>query len=257
MLVPRHFRRTRSQMLRLLVDLTAADGRAVSVYLPAGGCLPEIDGLVEGILPAADWPADLPDLVAASPTGAAVFWGPMRRLLVRPPFPITERQVATGYEVEPLRALLEADRTVGMVLVRLGRFAVGVCRGERLLTSKTGTGLVHGRHRKGGSSQRRFERRREKQADVFLGRVCAYAREHMEPHLSEIEHVVYGGARTTILSLRRACPFLRRFEGMALPPLLDIPEPKGAVLEAAVTAIWSSRVTEWLDEPVDSPPAGL
>jgi hypothetical protein len=244
-------------MLRLLADLAVTEGHTVSVYLPAGGALPEIAGLVEGVLPATEWPPDLPELVAGSPTGAAVFWGQSRRLLVRPPFPITERHIATGYDAEPLRDLLGTDRTVSIVLVRLGRFAVGVCRGERLLTSKTGTGLVHGRHRKGGSSQRRFERRREKQADVFLGRVCTHAREHLEPHLSEIEHIVYGGARTTILSLRKACPFLGRFEGMALPPLLDIPEPKQAVLEAAIKDIWSSRVTEWLDEPVDSTQADL
>src|SRR5262249_51084859 len=58
------------------------------------------------------------------------------------------------------------DRTVGVFLVRLGGFAAGVFTGSppRLISSKVGTRLVHGRSAAGGQSQQRFARRRENQA---------------------------------------------------------------------------------------------
>ena len=167
------------------------------------------------------------------------------KYLVLPPFPVAEKYIAGGYEVAPLRALLQRDFTVAVVLVRLGAYAVGVCQGEKLVSSKVGTGLVHGRHRQGGSSQHRFERHREKQIEYFLTRVCTHAREHIEPHARSLDYIAYGGAWTTILSLTKQCPFLKQFDDRTLPPLLDIPDPRQPVLESAITRVWSSTVIEW------------
>jgi len=195
------------------------------------------------------------ELAAGSRTGAAIFWGPSRKLLIRPPFPFTEQSIAPGGDIEPLRLLLEHDFTIALVLVRLGAFAIGVWQGENLLASKTGTGLVHGRHRKGGSSQRRFERHREKQVDVFLERVCGHARQQIEPHIRQLDYFVYGGARTTFATLQKECPFLRQFEERPLPPLLDIARPRRRVLESAIADILSSHITEWnagLSDEIDT-----
>ena len=80
----------------------------------------------------------------------------------------------------PLRGdLLEhvaRERTVGVLLVRLGGHAAGVFRGAVLIDSKVDSKLVHGRHRKGGSSSGRFARRREGQARVALATVLEDAR---------------------------------------------------------------------------------
>ena len=73
----------------------------------------------------------------------------------------------------PRRAAARRDRrdhVAGAVLVRLGGYAVGVFDGERLVASKVGQRLVHGRHRAGGSSANRFRRRREEQARALLDR---------------------------------------------------------------------------------------
>lgn len=185
------------------------------------------------------------ELAAASRTGAVIFWGPSRKLLIRPPFPFTEQYITPGGDSEPLRLLLEHDFTIAVVLVRLGAFAIGVWQGESLLTSKTGTGLVHGRHRKGGSSQRRFERHREKQVDVFLERVCGHARQQIGPYIKQLDYFVFGGAWTTFATLRKECPFLHQLEERSLPPLLDIPRPRRTVLEAAIAGVLSSHITEW------------
>jgi hypothetical protein len=143
--------------------------------------------------------------------------------------------------------LLEHDYSVAFILVRLGSYAIGVCRGEKLLSSKVGTGLVHGRHKKGGSSAHRFERHRDKQIEYFLTRVCQRSREQLEPYVKSIEYIVYGGARTTIQLLQKQCTFLGKLEIPNLPPQLDIPEPRQAVLKAAIGRVWTSAVYEWRD----------
>jgi len=252
MLVSRQYRLNRLKTLDLLNGLDEVDGQAVSIYLPPGLAESDIREVVDNKLPVQDAPPDIIELVVASPTGVAVFWGAERKLLIRPPFPLAEHFASPDIDVERLRSMLESACTVALIMVRLGAFAIGVCRGEQLVSSKTGTGLVHGRHRKGGSSQRRFERRRENQARDFLERVCGHASQQLEPYGSEISYLVYGGARTTIQSLKKQCPFLSRFEGQTLPPLLSIPQPRRVVLEEAITDIWSSTFIEWYhDEAPD------
>ena len=93
--------------------------------------------------------------------GAACFEAATETLVVRPPFPLRHEG---EYDVVRVRLLLDEiaeDHRVGAVLVRLGGYAVGVFEGERLVASKVGQRLVHGRHRAGGSSANRFRRRRE------------------------------------------------------------------------------------------------
>jgi len=240
-------------MLTRLDEMETADGPAMSLYLPPGLPTVEIDNLLAQVLHAPAVPPGLVGPAAASATGAILFWGKLHRHLILPPFPIADRALSPGYDVEPLRSLLGRDFTVALVLVRLGAYAVGICRGEQLINSKVGTGLIHARHKKGGSSQRRFERHRENQIAHFLKRVCRHVREHLEPQARALDYLVYGGARTTILSLRQQCPYLHPFDNRTLPPLLDIPEPRQAVLEAAVGRVWSSSITEWYDDEGSQP----
>ena len=200
------------------------------------------------------------ELVTGSLTGAAIYVGLSRGIIIRPPFPLNEQFISPGCDTAPLRSLLEHRYTVALLLVRLGSFAIGVWENDRLLASKTGTGLVHGRHRKGGSSQRRFERHREKQVDVFLERVCGHARKQLGPYADNIDYFAYGGAWNTIASLENECPFLRRFEDRLLPPLLDIPNPRRSVLETAIADVLSSHVTEWSSitpGDIDTPQSSL
>ena len=232
-------------MLGLLNELETAGNLLASIFLTPSMSVACANDLLGKALPGEVIPGDMVELAAGSRTGAAVFWGPSRKLLIRPPFPLAEQFITPGCDTGPLRSLLEHRFTIALVLVRLGAFAIGVWQGEELLTSKTGTGLVHGRNRKGGQSQRRFERRKEKQVDEFLDRVCGHVRQHLEPHASEVDYLVYGGARATLRALQKVCPFLRQFDGCTLPSLLDIPRPRRSVLETAIADVWSSRVTEW------------
>lgn len=248
MLASRTFRLGRSKMLGFLDEVARMEGEAESLYLPRGTSPARVEESLERLFGPAALPTGVTDTIASSKTGAVLFWGMPGRYLVLPPFPVREAYARDGYDIEPLRSLLSHDFLITLVLVRLGAYSIGVCQGTKVLDGKTGTGLVHARHRKGGSSQARFARHREKQIDYFLGRVCGHVQEHIGPHAQSLDYLVYGGARSTILSLRKRCPFLGQFEDRVLRTLLDIPEPRRAVLDKALNDVWSTTVIEWRED---------
>ncbi|MFC2011106.1 Vms1/Ankzf1 family peptidyl-tRNA hydrolase [Chloroflexota bacterium] len=237
----------RSKMLEFLDEIEQTpDPAAISSYIPPGFSVSNIESLLQkdGSQSAPD---ELCQLVSNSKNGAILFYGAMRKHLVLPPFPLSENTTFSGYVTEPLRLLLTNDYLIGLVLVHLGSYAVGIYHGEKLISSKVGTGLVHGRHKKGGSSQQRFQRRRENQVREFLDRVCLHVREQLEPHAQLVNYIAYGGPRQTVLLLQKRCPLLRSFEKRVLP-LLDVPSPRQRTLETAISRIWSSCIIDWQEE---------
>jgi peptide subunit release factor 1 (eRF1) len=232
-------------MLDFVDELASTEGKAVSLYFSQGTTQDRMESLLGEVFRANAMPPGAAEAAAGSRMGVAFFWSPTQTYLVLPPFPIAEEYVTDGYNVEPLRSLLDRDFLIALVLVRLGSYSIGICRGTELLDSKTGTGLVHARHKKGGSSQARFARHREKQIEQFLIRVCGHVREHIGPHARSLDYLVYGGARTTILLLRKQCPFLSQLDNRVLRMLLDIPDPRKPVLEKSVSTVWSTDVIEW------------
>lgn len=234
-------------MLEFLGEIEKSTGAvAVSLYF-----LPEISGQeirdIISDIGLKSVPDDLIPSVTASKTGAVIFWGEERKCLVLPPFPVREKTVFAGYDGEPLRLLLLTDYRIGLVLVHLGSYAVGYCRGQKLISSKVGTGLIHGRHKKGGSSQQRFQRRRQNQVNEFLDRVCNHAIEHLRLSEGELDYILYGGPGQTVLSLKKRCPFLQSLEDKELP-IIDVPTLRQPVLEKTVSRIWRSEITEWAEE---------
>jgi len=234
----------------LLDELDVAEGRATSLYVPRGLTLPEVEKMlraplgpgIQEVLP------DIADIVGHSKTGAVIFWGEQYKYLVLPPFPIKERLFSSGYDVEPLCSLLQQELTLALILIRLGAYAVGVFQGEQLVSSKVGTGLVHSRHRQGGSSAHRFERHREKQIESFFTRVCTHVQENLEPYAKQLSYIIYGGERHTLLSFRKQCEFLQQFDDRTLAKTLNVREPKQATLEAAISQVWSSEVFVWIED---------
>ena len=162
-----------------------------------------------------------------------------------PPFPITAKRITSGYNVELLRSLLHQDLIIALILVRLGAYAIGVFQGERLVSSKVGTGLVHSRHKKGGSSQQRFARHREKQMESFFDRICLRVQEQLGPYIKELDYAIYGGEKNTLLSFRKRCQFLKQVDERTLGLRLNIREPRQATLEGAISDAWSSEVIQW------------
>jgi Actinobacteria/chloroflexi VLRF1 release factor len=143
-----------------------------------------------------------------------------------PPLPAGTR--GTGAE---LAAHAGQDRTVGVLLVRLGGYAAGVFAGAdaKLVASKVGSRLVHGRSAAGGTSQHRFARRREKQAREALEAAADNALAVFGPFDGRLDAVVLGGDRRAIAALRDDSR-LRPYVSIAVDRFLTTPDPRLVVL---------------------------
>jgi hypothetical protein len=149
-----------------------------------------------------------------------------------PPFPpLAATGVRDGFAPAPLLDHVARERVVGVLLVRLGGHAAGVFSGRRLVTSKVGSRPVHGRHRAGGSSQRRFERRREGQARVALHAAADVAARVLLEHRRDLDAVVLGGDRRALAEVLED-PRLRPLVPLVAERVLDVPDPRLAVLRA-------------------------
>ncbi|MBI2957703.1 MAG: hypothetical protein HYY32_02550 [Chloroflexi bacterium] len=245
---------SRRRTLRLLDNLAASQVVSTTMYFREGSDPAQLEKVIRLVSGLSSAPEGFAASVSNSHTGGAVFWGRDHGYLVIPPFPVTEDMVSSGADVAALHTLVDRERLIGLIIIRLGEYAIGVFKGETMLGSKVGTGLVHARHRQGGSSAHRFERHREKQMESFFTRVCAHAQEQLGPYLRSLDYLVYGGERYTTLSFRSQCQFLKSADDRVLPTLLDIRHPRQAALESAIEKVLSSTVIEWADDPVAAPP---
>ena len=153
-----------------------------------------------------------------------------------PPFPplppAGEGQRDPARQAELMAAHAAAARTVGVLLVRLGGYAVGVFTGDppRLAASKIGSRLVHGRAAAGGWSQHRFARRRENQATAALRAAADTALAVLGPYAGRLDAVVLGGDRRAMAAVQ-ADPRLAPFTARAAERFLTVPDPRLAVLK--------------------------
>jgi len=245
MLSAKRYDMTKERLLHLLLDLKANSVDVASMCVPPKSSKTNIENIMATILDMKTVPNDLSASIAGSQTGAIVFWGGNHRYLVMPPFPVAEERASNTCEIEPVVALLSKELLLGLVLIRLGEYGIGVFQGEKLLSSKVGTGLVHGRHRQGGSSAHRFERHREKQMETFFTRICEHAREQLEPHVKQLDYLLYGGTPETVLDFRKQCHFLEEFDSRTLDRLLNVKDPNQSGLEQGIQEAWSSHVIQW------------
>lgn len=126
-------------------------------------------------------------------------------------------------------AAVREPHPAAVLLVRRGRWAVGVFDGPDLVVSKVDARLVQGRTAAGGTSQQRFARRRGNQTDAVVSHAIETAARVLLPHAGGLVALFTGGDRglvDEVLADRRLAPLaaLRR------EPALDVGEPTKAVL---------------------------
>ena len=170
------------------------------------------------------------------------------------PDPVVQDAVVQdpGEAARLLAAHAAADRTVGVLLVRLGGYAAGVFAGAppRLVASKVGSRLVHGRSAAGGQSQQRFARRREKQAAEALAAAADTAAGVFGRYGLPLDALVLGGDRRAVAGLRDD-PRLRGYFGVAVERFLTVPDPRLAVLRETPRMFRAIRIQ--LTEPAPAP----
>jgi hypothetical protein len=172
-----------------------------------------------------------------------------------PPFP--PLPLAGGRDLDPVAAAeaiaahATADRTVGVLLVRLGSYAAGVFAGAppRLMSSKTGSRPVHGRSAAGGWSQHRFARRRENQAGTALRAAADAAARVFAPY--DLDAFFLGGDKRSAAAVRRD-PRLAPYLARATDRFLTVPDPRLAVLRQIPAAFLAIRIR--LTEPQSDGP---
>ena len=167
---------------------------------------------------------------------------------VVPPFPVQENVAAEKAHTAPLIRLLGNELLVGVVLLRLGRYAVGVLRGSELVASKTGSRYVKSRHRAGGSSQRRFERSRERLVRELFDKACEVSQDVLSPFGERIDYILLGGERHTLRSFAQRCSHLKAREGITLSRVLQVDRPGQKALEGISGEVWKSRVLTFVPD---------
>ncbi|MBC3762139.1 acVLRF1 family peptidyl-tRNA hydrolase [Quadrisphaera oryzae] len=209
-----------------------------------------LTGWVERFV-ASHGPVDLAEaperLLLRAPDGEAadleVPWPP----LPAPPGPSSSAgavQDDDGGRVAALAAHAAADRTALLVLVRRGGWAVGLARGGELLDGTHGTRYVQSRTAAGGWSQQRYARRRAHQADGLVAAALDGLGTLLGRAVRSPEVVVPGGDRQLVAAVLDAVPGPLGPRLAALPrgPLLDVPDPRRAVLVDAAQRARCVRV---------------
>ena len=181
--------------------------------------------------------------IGQSDTGIAVFVSQDRTVAIQPPFPLTMDVKTPGLASKPILDLLDSEPVVGLILLRLGRYAVAVLRGDKLLATKTDSRYVKNRHRAGGSSQRRFERSRERLIRELYDTTCRITLGVFEPFLREIDYVMLGGEKVTLNGFVKRCRLMQDLEPKTLSRLLPVDRPNQKALESISYEMWKSRVT--------------
>ncbi|MEV2239401.1 acVLRF1 family peptidyl-tRNA hydrolase [Micromonospora sp. NPDC049891] len=190
---------------------------------------------------AARWVAGFADR-HGPPTASAQAYG---LLLSAPDGATAELHAPPGAPVVPdLDAFVRevvAPRRIGLLLARKGAVAMGVAEGTQLSVHKVDTRYVQGRTAAGGWSQQRFARRRDNQTKAALADAADLAVRLLLPEVDRLDALVAGGDRRavdTVLADRRLAPLAAR----RADRLLDVPEPRYAVLVAALAAARSVRI---------------
>ena len=198
----------------------------------------------EFLAPAVQGPGG--DALLKSDTGLVALRSGDRGLAIIPPFPVTGMIAGSGtllgWDAAPLRQLLATDYTVGVILLRLGRYLVAVFEGERPVVTKTDTRYVKGKHHAGGTSQLRFQRIREGQMRKLYDETCRVVQSRFAPHAGALDYILLGGDRLTLSGFMKVCPYLQQRRDKILARRLNIRDPKHDTLETVAGMLRQSRV---------------
>lgn len=145
----------------------------------------------------------------------------------------------TSYAGDPeagaFAGLAVAPGEWGVLLVRKGGFAMARMQGTDLVEHKVGQRHVQGRTKAGGQSQQRFARRRDNQAR----QAYEAAADHAARILGGVPTASTGGDHAAVDAVLSD----PRLAGLTVvEPWLPVPDPRRAVLDAAIQDTQAIRV---------------
>ena len=180
--------------------------------------------------------------VGSNDTGMVIFRRDEELTVIEPPLPFTMDAIMQDQDTLLLEDIFDVPKTVAVVLVRLGRYAVALMDGQKLVDTKTEGRQMKNRHKAGGSSQRRFERSRERLIRELYDKVCEVSQRIFEPRISDIDYLFLGGEKHTVNGFKKRCGFIEKFDGKVMSRLINIDEPNSEALRSLGDEIYKSRV---------------
>ena len=186
--------------------------------------------------------ATLDRKILESETGLIGLRNGGQALIIVPPIPLTHAGLSDTWNLLPLQDILQSSYNVGVVLLRLGRFAVAVYEGDRLISSKTDTRYVKGRHSAGGTSQKRYSRIREGQIKLIYEKTCFAVKDQFTPYLNDMQFVLLGGDKFTLNGLIKKCPMLDNLKNITLGRRLNVRNPRRDTLESVAFSLKESSL---------------
>lgn len=116
------------------------------------------------------------------------------KYIIIPPEPVQtfRYHCAAEFLLEPLEDLMKDKSTVGLISIGRKEAAIGTLRGKNVTVVHTMTSGIHGKHRAGGQSQRRFERLIEEAAREFYKRIGEHANQIFS-EIEDLEGIIVGG----------------------------------------------------------------
>jgi hypothetical protein len=169
-------------------------------------------------------------LFLAGPDGATAAvrldWGPLPGL-----DPLAE-VVAAALRPRPAAALI----------VRRRAHAVGIFRGEQLLTGRHDSHYAQSRTKAGGWSQQRYARRRGNQAERAYREAADDAAAVLLPRLAEVEVLATGGDQAAVNQVL-AEPSLAGLASLPRVRVDGVPDPNASVLAGFGRRLREVRIT--------------
>ena len=174
--------------------------------------------------------------IGKNDTGALII---NEKFIVVPPFPIQKTSESNS---SYLNDLISKKYTIGVILLRLGEYSIGVFDGNELKVHKTGTQFVGGRIKAGGQSSARFQRVREGQINDLFKKVCSQIQEKFSPFENDINFIFFGGDSVVAKDFSKFCDYLKQFKIMNRT--LNVRHMKLKSLENILKEIWKFKVYE-------------
>tara|TARA_B110000263_G_scaffold180205_1_gene157763 strand:- start:16 stop:762 length:747 start_codon:yes stop_codon:yes gene_type:complete len=180
-----------------------------------------------------------------SPTGVIVFVKGNTIDILIPAFPVLSDAIYKSYNDKDLKILFNKPRLIGIIMLRLGRFALGVLENEQIIATKTEGRYVKNRHKAGGSSQRRFERSRERLVREFYDKSCQETNKLFEKYFDKFDCIFLGGEKHTLNGFKKRCPIIIKHEHKIMNRLLDVNIPNQKSLNIISRQVYSSKLVTY------------
>ena len=180
-----------------------------------------------------------------SPTGTAIFYdmnksgmSPLIAAAAAPPFPIDESKwmLNSAFDIEQLQEILNFEVVIAIVFAHAGETFIGVANKEKIIDYRIVRSSVKGKHKKGGWSQKRFERLIAEDVRNHVEKAREVFEEIMKEYKDkfDIKVIVGAGEQNLVKEITEGCECEILFKG------LNVKIEKHNVDKIRV-GVWSSR----------------